>query len=180
MKYLAPTLLSTEHVCEEFSCRSEEQTRWLRRYALQASRANSAKVLVVTTDSSPHVVAYYAWSMAQIRIENAPARLSKGGGRYPQPVALLARLGVHHDYEGQGLGVGLMQDVMCRVASISESIGCRALLVHAESEEARNFYLHLIPEFEASPTNELHLTLLVKDIQKTLMPPKRDAVKKTK
>tara|TARA_R110002096_G_scaffold16898_3_gene57757 strand:+ start:21027 stop:21236 length:210 start_codon:yes stop_codon:yes gene_type:complete len=69
---------------------------------------------------------------------------------------------------------------MCRVASISESIGCRTLLVHAESEEARNSYLHLIPEFEASPTNELHLTLLVKDIQKTLMPPKRDAVKKTK
>ena len=31
------------------------------------------------------------------------------------------------------------------------------LLVHAETTEARDFYLHLVPEFEASPTDELHL-----------------------
>lgn len=166
--YLLPTLLTDDHVRDEFSCRSEEQTLWLRRHSLQASKANSAKVLVVTTEASPRVIAYYAWSMAQIRIEDAPHRLSKGAGRYPQPAALLARLGVDQNHEGQGLGAGLLQDVMYRVASMSESIGCRALLVHAESDEARAFYQYLIPQFEASPTNSLHLTLLVKDIRKTL------------
>ena len=30
-------------------------------------------------------------------------------------------------------------------------------LVHAETTEARDFYLHFVPEFEASPTDELHL-----------------------
>lgn len=44
----------------------------------------------------------------------------------------------------------------------------RGLLVHAESAEAKKLYLHLVPEFEPSPTDELHLVLLLKDIRKTL------------
>lgn len=106
--------------------------------------------------------------MASIRIEDAPARLTRGAGRYPQPVALLARLGVSIDHEGRGLGAGLLQDVIVRTAQLSEEIGCRALLVHTESTEARDFYVHLIPEFEHAPTDTLHLVLLTKDIRRTL------------
>lgn len=42
------------------------------------------------------------------------------------------------------------------------------LLVHAETPQARDFYLHLIPEFEPSPTDAIHLVLLMKDILRTL------------
>lgn len=129
---------------------------------------SSTRVFVVTPADSPQVVAYYAWTMAQIRLADAPARLRKGAGRYPQPIALLARLGVHRDHEGKGLGAGLLRDVIQRVAAVSQEIGCRGLLVHCESEEARNFYRHLVPEFEPSPTDELHLVLLLKDIRRTL------------
>jgi CRP-like cAMP-binding protein len=45
---------------------------------------------------------------------------------------------------------------------------CCRLLVHAESEQARGFYEHLIPEFERSPTDPLHMVLLLKDIRRTL------------
>ena len=41
------------------------------------------------------------------------------------------------------------------------------MLVHAESEQARSFDEHLIPEFERSPTDPLHL-LLLKDIRRSL------------
>ena len=54
------------------------------------------------------------------------------------------------------------------LTSTSDAIGCRGLLVHAESEQARGFYEHLIPEFERSPTDPLHLLLLLKDIRRTL------------
>lgn len=118
---------------------------------------SSTRVFVVTPVDSPQVVACYAWTMAQIRLADAP-----------QPIALLARLGVHRDHEGKGLGAGLLRDVIQRVAAVSQEIGCRGLLVHCESEAARNFYLHLVPEFEASPTDELHLVLLLKDIRRTL------------
>jgi GNAT superfamily N-acetyltransferase len=125
-------------------------------------------VLVVTPADSNVVVAYYAWCMASVSLADAPPRTRKGAGGYPQPVAMLARLGVDVGHEGRGLGAGLLQDVIARTHALSEEIGCRGLLVHSETAEARDFYLHLVPEFEASPTDELHLFLLMKDIRRTL------------
>ncbi len=129
---------------------------------------STTRVFVVTETGSDRVVAYYAWCMAQLAIGDAPERLRKGAGRYPQPVALLARLGVDHTHEGKGLGAGLLTDVITRVAALSDTIGCRGLLIHAESQTARDFYLHLVPEFEQSPTDELHLVLMLKDVRRTL------------
>lgn len=167
-RYRSPRLLEAGDIVDPFECRSAEQTDWLRHHARQAHAAGTAKVLVVTPDTSDLVVAYYAWSMASILIEDAPARVRKGAGRYPQPVALLVRLGVSLEHEGRGLGAGLLADAIGRTAQLGVEIGCRGLLVHAETAEARDFYLHLIPEFESSPTDELHLLLLMKDILKTL------------
>jgi GNAT superfamily N-acetyltransferase len=166
--YRPPEQLHARHELDGFECRSAEQTEWLRRYARQSTASGTTGVLVVAESESDVVVAYYAWCMAQIRVADAPPRLRKGAGRYPQPVALLARLGADRDHEGQGLGAALLQDVFGRLAELSEGIGCRGLLVHAESEEARKFYLHLVPEFEPSPTDDLHLVLLMKDIRRTL------------
>jgi len=168
VSYRAPEPLDRHHVLDEFICGSIEQTEWLRRYARQSVASGATKVFVVTSADSQAVVAYYGWTMAQIDATAAPKRLIKGAGRYPQPVALLARLGVHQNHEGKGLGAGLLQDVLLRVAAISDEIGCRGLLVHAESDRARGFYQHLIPEFEQSPTDDLHLVLLLKDIKRTL------------
>jgi hypothetical protein len=168
-QYRPPELLAGHHDLTQFRCRSMEQTEWLRRYARQSAAAGTTRVFVVT--ELPHhdrVVAYYAWCMAQLNAESTPDRVRKGAGRYPQPVALLARLGVDIDHEGAGLGAGMLQDVFARLIGLSDDIGCRGLLVHAESPEARNFYIHLLPEFEPSPTDELHLVLLMKDIRRTL------------
>lgn len=167
-RYRPPEPLDDGHDVSTFECRSEEQTQWLRRYARQSAESGTTRVFVVTETDSPVVVAYYAWRMAQIASDEAPARLRKGAGRYPQPVALLARLGVDLEHEGRGLGAGLLQDVFARLMALSPEIGCRGLLVHAESPGARDFYLHLIPEFEPSPTDDLYLVLLMKDIRKTL------------
>jgi hypothetical protein len=166
--YCLPELLAYRHDLTGFRCRSSEQTDWLRRYARQSAGAGTTRVFVVTEHGSDRVVAYYAWCMAQVRAEAAPARLVKGAGRYPQPVALLARLGVDIDHEGHGLGAGLLQDVFARLLELSSDIGCRGLLVHTESEQARDFYLHLVPDFQPSPTDDLHLVLLMKDIRRTL------------
>jgi len=166
--YRPPELLAEYHDLAVFTCSSQEQTAWLRRYARQSAGAGTSRVFVVTERGSQVVVAYYAWCMAQVDPGAAPKRLSKGAGRYPQPVALLVRLGVDINHQGKGLGAALMQDVFARVVELSEKIGCRGLLVHAESNEARNFYMHLIPEFESSPTDDLHLVLLMKDIRRTI------------
>ncbi len=62
----------------------------------------------------------------------------------------------------------MLRDVITRTADLGTEIGCRGLLVHAENLHARDFYRYLIAEFEQSPTDELHLVLLMKDIHKTL------------
>ena len=125
-------------------------------------------MLVVTESGAVEIVAYYSWCMASIAIADSPLRLSKGAGRYPQPVALLARLGVSIQHEGNGIGAALLLDVIARTAELGTKIGCRGLLIHAETPAASEFYRHLIPEFEESPTDELHLVLLMKDIIKSL------------
>ena len=119
---------------------------------------------MVTPTNSTEVVAYYAWCMAAIAVQTAPPRLRKGAGRYPQPVALLARLGVSIHHERHGLGAALLQDVIARTAAVGREIGWRRLLVHAETPQARDFYRHLIREFEPSPSDDLHLVLLVSRI----------------
>lgn len=167
--YRRPEPLRDDHVVGSFDCRSPEQTQWLRRYARQSAAVGTTRVFVVTEVGSLDVIAYYGWCMAQVHPAEAPQRLRKGGGRYPQPDALLARLGVDVHHEGRGLGAGLLQDVFLRVIALSNEIGCRALLVHCESSNARDFYRHLVPEFEESPTDPLHLVLLTKDIRRTLL-----------
>ena len=168
MSYLAPRPLASSDEVDEFVCQSSEQTAWLVRHAKQSTASNLTKVFVVTELDSRRVVAYYAWTMAQLQLESAPVRMSKGVGRYPQPVALLARLGVDEQHEGQGLGAALLRDAVTRLLIVGEEIGCRGLLIHAESDEARAFYLHLIPDLEASPTDRLHLVLMLKDAAHTL------------
>lgn len=117
------------------------------------------------------MVAYYAWCMAQLALESAPARMRKGAGRYPQPVALLARLAVDEEHEGKGIGAALLLDAITRLLALSDDIGCRGLLIHGETEEALSFYLHLVPGLMASPTDDLHLVLLTKDARYTLLGP---------
>ena len=168
-RYRPPRLLEAADHLDEFTCRSSEQTDWLRRHAHQSASSGETKVFVVTPTGSHVVVAYYAWRMAQLDLQAAPPRLRKGAGRYPQPVALLARLGVHIDHERRGLGAGLLVDVITRLIDLSDDIGCRGLLIHAESDQARDFYLHLIPELLPSPTDPLHLALLLKDARRTLL-----------
>jgi GNAT superfamily N-acetyltransferase len=172
-RYQPPELLAARHQLAGFRCRSLEQSTRLVEMAKQAHGTGTTRVFVVTESEQPAVVAYYAWCMASVGTTDLPERLRRGAGRYPQPVALLARLGVDERHEGQGLGGALLLDVITRVASLSEAslsdgIGCRGLLVHAESEQARGFYEHLITEFERSPTDPVHLLLLLKDIRGTL------------
>lgn len=91
----------------------------------------------------------------------------KGAGHYDQhPVALLTRLGVDREHEGQALGTWLLQDVIDRTIAIGTQIGCRGLLVHAESDAARTFYTHQIANFMPSPTDSMHLVLMMKDLRR--------------
>lgn len=152
------------HDVSAFDCGSEAQTAWLRRAARTAQAARTAVVYVVTPEGEGRVAAYYALAAASVAQTDASARLGRAAGRSPIPVILLARLGVDVGFQGHGLGAMLVKDAMLRALQAAHTVGARAILVHAESTSARAFYLHLA-EFEPSPTDPLHLVLLMSDIE---------------
>lgn len=161
------TPLTAEHETGGFDCGSEAQTTWLRRYALQAQRSGTSRVFVVIPDGSRSAVAYYALAAGAVEPAQASPRLRKGVGRHPIPVVILTRLGVDRSVQRLGLGAALVKDAFARVDRAADTIGVRALLVHAESETARAFYEHLA-EFEPSPTDPLHLVLLLRDLRRAI------------
>jgi predicted N-acetyltransferase YhbS len=77
---------------------------------------------------------------------------------------LLARLAVSTAWQGRGLGSGLLKDAMRRNLQAADIAGIRAFAVHAKDERARAFYAHF--GFVPSPTDPLHLFLLIKDIRR--------------
>lgn len=155
------------HDVSAFDCGSEAQTRWLRQIARTAQAAGTARVYVVTPAGSPRVVGYHALAAAAVSHEDAPPALLKSAGRSPVPIILLARLGVDLTSQGQGLGTALVKDAMLRASQAAHIVGARAFVIHAESEQARAFYLHLA-EFDVSPTDPLHLMSLMSEVAQIL------------
>ena len=113
------------------------------------------------------VAGYYAIAAAGVSPASAPERVTKGVPRHPVPMILLARLAVDVRAQESGLGRALVADAMRRVAAVADQVGVRALLVHAKDQAAREFYLSLA-SFEQSPTDELHLFLLLKDLRRAI------------
>jgi len=164
-RYAPIELLTKDHDRSDFDCGSVEQTAWLRRYALLAQQADTARVYVVCRRGESRVVGYYALTAGSVEPEGAPERLAAGAGRYPIPVVILTRLGVDVAEQGRGVGTALVRDALLQVAAVATRVGVRALMIHAESPEAARFYMHYDPSFERTPGDPLHLVLLLKNIR---------------
>lgn len=159
--------LDTKHDVAEFDCGSDAQTTWLRRHAAQSQAGGMSRVFVVRRLSDDNVVGYYALTTGSVLHADASRRLVAGTGAYDIPVIILTRLGVDLSEQGRGLGRALVVDAFRRVDRISEEVGVRALLIHAEDADARGFYRGLA-RFEPSPVDDLQLLLLLKDLRKAL------------
>ena len=155
----APAPLNKEHELDLFDCGQASLNVWLQRYARQAQSSGSARTFVVTHES--RVVGYFSLTVGQVDTLDAPERVRKGMGQYPIPVILLARLAVDQNYQGQGIGVGLLKDAIRRALLIAEQAGVRAMMTHPLNEAAARFYQTF--GFEVSPLGEQQLLLLLKD-----------------
>ena len=162
----SPTIekLALEHDPADFDCDSEELNRFIRLHALAGQRANISQTYVAV--QGVQIVGYHTLVVGDIVYEDAPERLAKGLPRYPVPMLLLARLAVDCRWQGEGLGAALVVDAMRRTLQVADIAGVRALLVHAEDDAARSFYMHL--GFEPFPDQPLVLYRLVKDFRAML------------
>ena len=153
--------LKADDVTDSFECGQLAFDRYLQRYALVNQQANSAQTYVAEVDGA--ITGYYSLSVAGVDWVNVPNRIAKGLARHPVPVMLLARLAVRLEWQGRGIGKALLKDALLRTLQAADIAGIRAMIVQAKDESARQWYLRW--NFELSPTNPLHLFLLLKDIQ---------------
>ena len=162
--YGAIEKLRREHLLDSFDCGKEDLNRFLKRQAWNSQQAHSAQTYVLVKDL--RVLGYYSLAAGSVTHEEATERVRKGLARHPIPVILLARLAVDASVHGQGLGSALLKDALLRTAQAADTIGARALLVHAKDDGARAFYEHFT--FEASPSDPYHLLLIMKDLLQTI------------
>jgi GNAT superfamily N-acetyltransferase len=85
------------------------------------------------------------------------ARPSTAAGR-----RLLARLAGVDGHQGRGLASALVKHFVLKALDVAEVVGAPVLLVHAEDDAARSFYLH--HDFEPSPMDDLTLMCVIRDV----------------
>ena len=153
--------LRRDHALEGFDCGKEPLNRFLIRNALQNQQANASQTYVLITGD--RVIGYHTLVVGEVAVTAAPERLTKGLARHPVPIMLLARLAVSQDWQRRGVGAALLKDALLRTLQAADIAGIRAFAVHAKDDEARAFYRYF--DFIASPTDPMHLFLLLKDIK---------------
>jgi len=156
--------LRREHLLDSFDCGKEDLNRFLNRQAWSNQQAQNAQTYVLAREL--RVLGYYSLAAGSITHDQATERVKKGLARHPIPVILLARLAVDVSIRGKGVGSALLKDALLRAAHAADTIGARALLVHAKDDGARAFYEHFT--FEASPSDPYHLLLIMKYLRQII------------
>ena len=155
----APELLTADHNTSDFDCGLGVLNDWLRKTALKNQSANASRTFVVCKGDA--VVGYYALSSGSVERIQAPKSLARNMPD-PIPVTVLGRLAIDQQHQGLRIGSGLLKDAMLRTLVVSSHIGVKAMLVHAISDEAKQFYRQY--GFTESPFNPMTLLLPVKHI----------------
>lgn len=159
------TSLASHHTFGEFLSGEASLDDWLKRRAL-ANQVSGASRTYVACEGH-RVIGYYALASGAITVESAPGRFKRNMPN-PIPVAVLARLAVDRNWQGKGIGRALFRDAAPRVAHAAGAIGIRGMVVHAISEEAKQFYVAL--GLDPSPSEPITLMVTLSDIRAALSP----------
>jgi GNAT superfamily N-acetyltransferase len=155
------------HDRSTFDSGAPEMDEWLRRYATQNRRRDTAATWVIT-DADSAVVAYASIAMTGIDRSAAPPAVAK---RAPDPVPalLIGRLAVDRSAAGLGVGTSLVAHVLATAVELNGHAACRAVVVTALGERARSWWQRLgFHPFDPDDPNGLDLYLLTNEIETTL------------
>jgi len=155
------------HHRQDFDCGDSSLNDWLRRYAGQNRRANTAATWAIA-DAGDVVVAYACLSMTGIDPSAAPTALAKGSPD-PVPALLLGRLAVDRRHAGLGIGTALVAHVLATALELNTAAACKAIVVVALDERARSWWERLgFHPFDPLDAGCLDLYLLTDEIARTL------------
>lgn len=166
-EFRTPRPIAAGDPLSDFSCGVDALDQWLRGRARNNAKSGASRTFVSVTEIGA-VAGYYCLSSSSLSEQDAPTTL----GRHqpdPIPVVLLGRLAVDTRYSNIGLGRSLLQHATARAIAAAETIGIRAILVHALTEDVVPFYERF--GFTRFPGTNHTLYLLTADARATLQAP---------
>ena len=153
-------ILTNNHSISEFSSGIKSLDDWLKNRALANQNSGATRTFVTCVEN--RVVGYYAIASGAITIQEALGKFRRNMPN-PIPVIVLARLAVDSSYQNRGLGRALFRDAALRVIQSADTIGIRGIIVHAISEQAKDFYVAL--GFDPSPLEPMTLMITLNDLR---------------
>lgn len=159
--------LDSRHDRANFECGESLLNDYLKRYARQNMKNDSARVYVaVQPDNTERICAYFTLSAGNVDALQFPDRVRKGWPR-DVPTVLVGRLAVDRDFQGRGLGGDLIYAIFTVAVCAAETIGIAAIDVHALNEGARLFYSKF--GFAALQDDPFHLYLALATARESLL-----------
>ncbi len=134
------TRLADDHDVSRFDCGKETLDKWLREFALRATKTETARVYVWTEHGDTAVKAYFALSPTEVIKDTDGLTRSQSGGVTRVPGYLIGRLALDRSLHGHGLGGELLFDAVSRAVGAAEVGGGRLIVVDAIDEDAQAFY----------------------------------------
>jgi GNAT superfamily N-acetyltransferase len=153
----APELLNDSHKLEDFTCGELVLDDWLKKRARPNQTSGASRTYVVA--EGERVIGYYCLSSGAVAAVDAPGGIRRNMPD-PIPMAILGRLAIDQNFQGQGIGTALLRDAVLRAGQAASIMGIRGILVHALGEKAKAFYESL--GFKSSPNAPLTLILSLK------------------
>lgn len=157
-KLRPPEKLNSLHRIEDFDSGNSQLDAWLKRRAMKNELEGASRTYVLSTREV--VVAYYCLANGAVAQAAATGRVRRNMPD-PIPVMVIGRLAVDRHWQGKGIGRALLRDAILRTLQAAEIAGIRAILVHAISEDAKQFYEQC--GFTASPVDPMTLMVKVND-----------------
>ncbi len=139
-KVTAPVPLGTSHILAEFHCGEPVLDEWIKHRGLKISPQGGQNVcgvpgkcftgacLLLSRDRQRH----------SCHCAGKPAKEYARSCTCHHPGPSCCR----YELSRPGLGADLLHDAVLRCCRVAENIGVRAVMVHALSDSARQFYIH--------------------------------------
>jgi GNAT superfamily N-acetyltransferase len=163
MSLQAPEPLAPHHELDAFESGVATLDEWLKRRARRNEADGASRTFVLC--EGLRVVGYYSLAAGSVLHTAATGKVRRNMPD-PIPALLLARLAVDRAWQGKGLGADLLSDAVSRSIGAAQTIGVRAILVHAISDEAKAFYER--HGFHTSPIEPMTLMVTIDEARRML------------
>lgn len=156
--------LSKGHQRRAFDCGQPQVTDWLRTKALQNQEKRLSATKVLMADDA--IAGFFTLATGQVAFSELPDDLVHRLPKRALPVAVLAWLGVHNEFQGRKLGNRLLAKALRDCHEAGQTFAFVAVILDCVDDAAKSFYQRW--NFAEVPGNPYRLFLSAKTLSEII------------